>query len=78
MLRILVVEDDSQLAATLKYLVEDNPRYRVVATADDADSALAAVEEHEPDLQRLSDAASHLGLTAVRYGDRRTAAEAVA
>ncbi len=28
------------------------------------------------DLQRLSDAASHLGLTAVRYGDRRTAAEA--
>ena len=29
-LRILVVEDDSQLAATLKYLVEDNPRYRVV------------------------------------------------
>ena len=28
------------------------------------------------DLQRLSDAASHLGLAAVRYGDRRTAAEA--
>jgi tetratricopeptide (TPR) repeat protein len=28
------------------------------------------------DRQRLSDAASHLGLTAVRYGDRRTAAEA--
>jgi hypothetical protein len=28
------------------------------------------------DLQRLSDAASHLGLTAIRYGDRRTAAEA--
>jgi hypothetical protein len=28
------------------------------------------------DLQRLSDAASHLGLTAVRYGDRQTAAEA--
>ena len=30
MLRILIVEDDQQLAATLKYLVEDNPRYRVV------------------------------------------------
>jgi tetratricopeptide (TPR) repeat protein len=28
------------------------------------------------DLQRLSDAASHLGLTAIRYGDRRTAGEA--
>ena len=53
MLRILVVEDDSQLAATLKYLVEDNPRYRVVATTDDADSALAAVGEHDPDLVLL-------------------------
>jgi two-component system, response regulator PdtaR len=49
-LRILVVEDDLQLANTLKYLVEDNPRYRVVATADDADSAIAAAEEHDPDL----------------------------
>ena len=53
MLRILIVEDDSQLAATLKYLVEDNPRYRVVGTADDADSALAAVAEHDPDLVLL-------------------------
>jgi DNA-binding response OmpR family regulator len=52
-LRILIVEDDTQLAATLKYLVEDNPRYRVVGTADDADSALAAVEEHDPDLVLL-------------------------
>ena len=53
MLRILIVEDDSQLAATLKYLVEDNPRYRVVAMADDADSAVAAAEEHDPDLVLL-------------------------
>ena len=53
MLRILVVEDDLQLANTLKYLVEDNPRYRVVATADDADSAIAAAEEHDPDLVLL-------------------------
>ena len=53
MLRIQVVEDDSQLAATLKYLVEDNPRYRVVAIADDADSAIAAAEEHDPDLVLL-------------------------
>jgi len=52
-LRILVVEDDLQLANTLKYLVEDNPRYRVVATADDADSAIAAAEEHDPDLVLL-------------------------
>ena len=53
MLKILVVEDDSQLAITLKYLVEDNPRYRVVATADDADTAIAAAETHDPDLVLL-------------------------
>jgi len=52
-LRIQIVEDDSQLATTLKYLVEDNPRYRVVALADDADSAIAAAEEHDPDLVLL-------------------------
>jgi len=52
-LRILIVEDDSQLAITLKYLVEDNPRYRVVAIAEDADSAIAAAEDHEPDLALL-------------------------
>ena len=53
MLRILVVEDDSQLAITLKYLVEDNPRYCVVAMAEDADGAIAAAEEHDPDLVLL-------------------------
>lgn len=53
MLRILIVEDDSQLAITLKYLVEDNPRYRVVAMAEDAESAIAAAEDHEPDLVLL-------------------------
>ena len=50
MLKILIVEDDSQLATTLKYLVEDNPRYRVVAIADDADNAIAAAGHHTPDL----------------------------
>ena len=53
MLNIHVVEDDNQLAVTLKYLVEDNPRYRVVAIAEDADSAVAAAEEHQPDLVLL-------------------------
>ena len=37
MLRIMIVEDDHQLATTLKYLVEDNPRYSVVGTVDDLD-----------------------------------------
>ena len=50
MLKILIVEDDSQLATTLKYLVEDNPRYRVVAIADDAETAIAAGEAHDPDI----------------------------
>ena len=53
MLNILIVEDDSQLAETLKYLVEDNPRYRVIATAEDADGAIAAAEAHIPDLVLL-------------------------
>jgi DNA-binding response OmpR family regulator len=52
-LRILVVEDDKQLAVTLKYLVEDNPRYRVVAMAADAEGAIAAAEQHDPDLVLL-------------------------
>lgn len=53
MLRILIVEDDTQLAQTLKYLVEDNPRYRVVGMASDASEAIAAAEEHSPDLVLL-------------------------
>ena len=48
MLKILVVEDDVQLATTIKYLIEDNPRYYVVATAEDADSAIEAAEQHLP------------------------------
>jgi two-component system, response regulator PdtaR len=52
-LRILVVEDDPQLAETVKYLVEDNPRYRVVGIAADAERAIAAAEEHDPDLVLL-------------------------
>jgi response regulator of citrate/malate metabolism len=52
-LNILIVEDDSQLAQTLKYLVEDNPRYRVVATAADAEGAIEAAETHVPDLVLL-------------------------
>ncbi len=50
MLRILLVEDDAHLATTVKYLVEDNPRYRVVAIADDAESAIAAGAQHSPHL----------------------------
>ena len=72
MLKILIVEDDAQLATTLKYLVEDNPRYRVVATADDLDGAVAAAEEHMPDLAlvdlRLARGSTGFSV-AVRMGD---------
>ncbi|WP_324808693.1 response regulator [Sphingomonas sp. LY29] len=72
MLKILIVEDDAQLATTLKYLVEDNPRYRVVATADDLDSAVSAAEEYSPDLALVDLRLAH-GSTgfsvAVRMGD---------
>jgi len=71
-LKILIVEDDAQLATTLKYLVEDNPRYRVVARADDLDSAVVAAEAHNPDLA-LVDLQLARGSTgfsvAVRLGD---------
>lgn len=72
MLKILIVEDDSHLATTLKYLVEDNPRYRVVAIAEDADGAVVAAETHDPDiaLVDLQLARGSTGFSvAVRLGD---------
>ena len=50
MLRIMIVEDDSQLASTLKYLIEDNPRYRVVGVAEDLAGAMDLAERENPDL----------------------------
>jgi DNA-binding NarL/FixJ family response regulator len=50
MLKILIVEDDAQLASTLKYLIEDHPRYRVVAIAEDQMGAVDAAELARPDL----------------------------
>jgi DNA-binding response OmpR family regulator len=71
-LKILIVEDDAQLATTVKYLIEDNPRYRVVAIADEAHSAVAAAERHQPHLA-LIDLHLALGTTgfsvAVRLSD---------
>lgn len=72
MLKILIVEDDRQLATTLKYLVEDNPRYQVVAIADDADTALDAAITHRPELAlvdlRLANGSTGFSL-AVRLAD---------
>lgn len=72
MLKILVVEDDTQLATTVKYLIEDNPRYRVVAIAADPDGAIEAAERHQPHLALVDLQLAH-GTTgfsvAVRLGD---------
>ena len=72
MLKILIVEDDAQLATTLKFLVEDNPRYHVVARAADLDSAVIAASEHNPDLAlvdlRLANGSTGFSV-AVRLGD---------
>jgi two-component system, response regulator PdtaR len=49
-LNIVIVEDESLFAQTLKYMIELNPRYVVTDIADDRASALAAVERRRPDL----------------------------
>jgi response regulator of citrate/malate metabolism len=71
-LKILVVEDDTQLATTVRFLIEDNPRYRVIGIADDADGAVAAARLHKPHLA-LVDLHLARGTTgfsvAVRLGD---------
>lgn len=72
MLKILVVEDDAQLASTVKYLIEDNPRYSVVGLADDVEGAVEAAELHQPHLALvdLQLARGNTGFSvAVRLGD---------
>lgn len=50
MLKILIVEDEPLLANTLRYMIELNPRYEVIAVAQDMQTTLAAIEERTPDL----------------------------
>lgn len=50
MLKILIVEDERPLAETLRYMVEDNPRYRVVGIAEDVEQALELMLREQPDL----------------------------
>jgi CheY-like chemotaxis protein len=49
-MKILIVEDEPLLAATLKHLVELNPLYEVTAIADDLDAAMRSVEAQTPEL----------------------------
>ena len=50
MLKILIVEDDPQLAVAMSYLIEENVTYRVVGKSDDLDSAVSAAESYLPHL----------------------------
>jgi DNA-binding NarL/FixJ family response regulator len=49
-LKLIIIEDEPQLALTIKQLVELNPRYKVAGFADDLASAIAAADQHRPDL----------------------------
>jgi len=49
-MKILIVEDESLLAATLKQLVELDPLHEVTAVAHDLETAMAAVEMNPPEL----------------------------
>jgi CheY-like chemotaxis protein len=49
MLHALIVEDDPDVAAVLRDIVETDGRFRVVAIADDAASSVRATREHKVD-----------------------------
>src|SRR3954469_5437807 len=49
-MKILIVEDEPLLAATLKQLVELNPLYEVTAITDDLDAAMKSVAAQPPEL----------------------------
>ncbi len=75
-MKILIVEDEPLLAATLKQLVELNPLYEVTAIADDLDAAMRSVEAQAPELalvdpsarQRdVAGSASRRGCTSSRW-----------
>ena len=49
-LRILIVEDDANLAASVEELLHADGRFIVVGSARSGDEAIALVEEESPDL----------------------------
>lgn len=65
MMKILIVEDDTQLSSMLKYMVEDNPRYRVVGVTEDGPGALECAAENRPDLALVD---LHLANGSTGYG----------
>ncbi|HKU58310.1 MAG TPA: response regulator transcription factor [Gaiellaceae bacterium] len=49
-LRILIVEDDAKLAASVEELLHADGRFLVVGSARSGDEAIALVEQESPDL----------------------------
>lgn len=65
MLTTLIVEDEANVAQTLRELVEFGDRHRVAAVADDLPGALAAAEEHRIDVALVD---IHLADLSTGYG----------
>ena len=49
-LRVVVAEDDGTLALLLRLSLHADERFRLVAVVGDGESALAAVDRHDPDV----------------------------
>lgn len=50
MLRILIVEDDFNVASTLQHMIEENMLFSVVGVVGDAESAVRVASEVNPDI----------------------------
>ncbi|MEO5680775.1 MAG: EAL domain-containing protein, partial [Acidimicrobiales bacterium] len=59
--RVLIVDDDRTYRQALRLVIEGEPRYRVVAEADDGREAIALARHHEPDLILLDLAMPGMG-----------------
>src|SRR5262245_5383726 len=49
-IQIIIADDHPIFRRGLRGIIESNPNYKVVAEADNGESALAGIREHEPDL----------------------------
>ena len=52
-IRVLLVDDDDDVRAALTEVIEDDPRFEVVAAGRDAPDAVRLAQEHRPDLVLL-------------------------